>query len=127
MLRSIQLVCMSRIMTFKSFGFITIFAMISMVGCATQGATHQMGPVLNDENLAQITPEMTKDQIIAKYGQPSFRCFTMNKHNLCYFHQSKKNDQVSEQRQVEIEFNENGKVKSVHVYEPTAIVNQKEK
>ncbi len=106
-------------MSFKPAALFISFAMIAMVGCTTQGSSHEMGPVLNDDDLAKITPDTTKEQVIEQYGQPSFRCFTPGNHNICYFHQTKKNDQVSDQRQVEIEFDDQGKVKEVRVYEPT--------
>lgn len=105
-------------MSFKPWVLFFSFSLVSMIGCTTQGSSHEMGPVLNDEDLESITPNTTKQQVIEKYGQPSFRCFTPGNHNICYFHQTKKNDTVSDQRQVEIEFDENGKVTQVKIYEP---------
>ncbi len=119
-----RVVFLSLSMSFKPAVLIVSFAMIALVGCTPQGATHEMGPVLNDEDLGKITPETTKEQVIEQYGQPSFRCFTPGNHNICYFHQTKKNDQVSDQRQVEIQFDEQGKVKEIRVYEPTDQVNK---
>ena len=91
---------------------------MTMIGCTTQSSSHEMGPVLSDEDLNNIHPDTTKQDIIDQYGQPSFRCFTPGNHNLCYFHQTKKNDVITEQRQVEIEFDEEGKIKEIRIYEP---------
>jgi len=105
-------------MSFKPFFLFMSFSLISMIGCTTQTSSHEMGPVLSDEDIAKLTPDTTKKDVIEQYGQPSFRCFTPGNHNLCYFHQTKKNDQISDQRQVEIEFDDDGRIKEVRIYEP---------
>ena len=118
---------MSFAMQFKPFVLMLSFSFITMIGCTTQASSHQMGPTLNDEDIAKLTPDTTKQEVIDQYGQPSFRCFTPGNHNLCYFHQTKKNDKVTDRRQVEIEFDENGRIKEVKIYEPVESANAKAK
>ncbi len=97
--------------------FVSFSLCITMAGC-TQKQSYEMGPDISDEELHALGPETSREDVIEKYGPPSFRCFTPNNHNICYFHQKKNKNDISEQRQVEILFDDQGKVKEVRVYEP---------
>ncbi|MBM4222374.1 MAG: outer membrane protein assembly factor BamE [Gammaproteobacteria bacterium] len=86
----------------------------------------QTGTAISEEELSQLQPGTTKDQVIEKYGLPTFQCINPGQHNICYFHQSKKNSQTT-QEQVEMEFDEQGNLASVKVYQSpnTAAESQK--
>lgn len=78
---------------------------------------YEAGPALSDEDIKKIDENTTKQDIEDKNGPPSYRCFHTNGHNICYFHQKKKKGEPTQQRHVEINFNKDGKVTEVSVYE----------
>ena len=78
---------------------------------------YEAGPSLSDEDIAEIDSDTTKEEIEEKNGPPTYRCFRSNGHNICYFHQKKKNGEPTQQRQVEINFNEDGTVSELSVYD----------
>lgn len=80
---------------------------------------YEAGPSLTDEDIAFISEKTTQEDIEKKNGPPSYRCFfdRSNGRSICYFHQKKRGGEIEQQRQVQIDFHEDGTVSDVFVHE----------
>lgn len=100
-----------------SLASILIISPFALTFLSAAAKNYEAGPSMSDEDIAQIDENTTKDDIEDKNGPPSYRCFHTNGHNICYFHQKKQKGEPEQQRHVEINFNKDGKVTEVSVYE----------
>ena len=87
---------------------------ILLVGCTTfHSSTYKLGPTLDDTELASMNRQVTRQDLLKKYGPPSFACPRQRKNNVCYFSQIRKHDEILEERCVEFIFDRNDRLRNV--------------
>jgi hypothetical protein len=101
----------------KASFFLYIFILM-LTGCKPfNSASYQIGPQLDDKEMVALQG-LSREEVIARYGQPSFQCLHEHHHNLCYFHQNKKHDHIESQRYIEIMFDDVDRVASIQIHDP---------
>jgi outer membrane protein assembly factor BamE (lipoprotein component of BamABCDE complex) len=90
----------------------------SIIPALVARQTYEAGTYISNDTIDKLNGDTTKDDVEDKNGPPNFRCFRSNGHNICYFYQKKNKEEPEQQRYVEFQFNESGKLREVSVYEP---------